>query len=115
MPLKFKGEIQSFQKRLEKNHTHKMLVAQLCLTLCDTLWTVAHQVPLSMEFSRQEYWSGLPFSLPGDLSDPGIVSASLPWQKASLPLSHLGSPTTFYLTIHQLIDIGLFPLWSYYK
>ena len=37
-----------------------------------TPWTIAHQAPLSMEFSRQEYWSGLPFPSPGDLSDPGI-------------------------------------------
>ena len=36
------------------------------------LWTVAHQAPLSMEFPRQEYWSELPFSPPGDLSNPGI-------------------------------------------
>ena len=36
------------------------------------LWTVALQVPLSMEFSRQEYWSGFPFASPGDLPDPGI-------------------------------------------
>ena len=36
-----------------------------------TTWTVAQQAPLSMEFSRQEYWSGLPFPTPGDLSDPG--------------------------------------------
>ena len=41
-----------------------------------TLWTVAHQVPLSMEFSRQEYWSGLPFPSPGDLPDPGIEPGS---------------------------------------
>ena len=34
-------------------------------------WTIAHQAPLSMEFSRQEYWSGLPFPSPGDLPDPG--------------------------------------------
>ena len=40
-------------------------------------WTVALQAPLSMGFSRQEYWSGLPFLLPGDLSDPGIQPASL--------------------------------------
>ena len=40
-------------------------------------WTVAHQAPLSMEFSRQEYWSGLPFPPPGDLLDPGIEPASL--------------------------------------
>ena len=37
-----------------------------------TLWTVAHQAPLSMEFSRQEYWSGLPFLTVGDLPDSGI-------------------------------------------
>ena len=41
-----------------------------------TPWTVAHQAPLSMKFSRQEYWSGLPFSPPGDLSAPGIEPAS---------------------------------------
>ena len=39
-------------------------------------WTVAHQVPLSIEFSRQEYWSGLPFHTPGDLPDPGIEPGS---------------------------------------
>ena len=37
-----------------------------------TPWTVAHQVTLSMDFSRQEYWSGLPFPPPGDLPDPGM-------------------------------------------
>ena len=42
-----------------------------------TLWTVAHQVPLSMGFSRQEYWSGLPSPPPGDLLDPGIKPESL--------------------------------------
>ena len=41
-----------------------------------SLQTVAHQSPLSMEFSRQEYWSGLPFPPPGDLPDPGIEPAS---------------------------------------
>ena len=42
----------------------KVLVTQSCLTLCK-LWTVAYQAPLSLEFSRQEYWSGLPFPSPG--------------------------------------------------
>ena len=42
-----------------------------------TQWTVVHQAPLSMEFSRQEYWNKLPFSLPGDLPDPGIEHTSL--------------------------------------
>ena len=50
------------------------MFAQLCLTA--TPWTVAHQAPLSVELLRQEYWSGLPFPTPGDLSDPGIKSVS---------------------------------------
>ena len=50
-------------------------VAQSCPTLCDP-WTVAHQAPPSMGFSRQEYWSGLPFPSPGDLPDPGIEPRS---------------------------------------
>ena len=41
-----------------------------------TPWTVAYQAPPSMGFSRQEYWSGLPFVSPGDLPDPGIESSS---------------------------------------
>ena len=50
-------------------------VARSCPTLCD-LWTVAHQAPPSMGFSRQEYWSGLPFSSPGEFPDPGIKPRS---------------------------------------
>jgi len=42
-----------------------------------TPWTVAHQAPLSMGFSKQEHWSGLPFPPPGDLPNPGIEPASL--------------------------------------
>ena len=45
--------------------------------LCATLRTVAHQAPLFMGFSRQEYWSGLPCPPPGNLPDPGIKPASL--------------------------------------
>ena len=44
--------------------------------LFETLWTIARQAPLSMEFSRQEYWNGLPFPPPGDLPDPGIEPTS---------------------------------------
>ena len=47
----------------------EMLVAQSCPTLCDALWTTARQAPLSMGFSRQEDWSGLPGPPPGDLPD----------------------------------------------
>ena len=46
------------------------------IRLFATPWTVAHQAPLSMGFSRQEYWGGLPFPSPGDLPDPGIISKS---------------------------------------
>ena len=60
-----------------------------------TPWPVAHQAALSMGFPRQEYWSGLPCSPPGDLPDPGIkpVNPATPALQAdSLPLSHWGSP-----------------------
>ena len=53
---------------------------------------VAHRAPLSMGFSRQEYWNGLPFLSPGDLPDPGIklhLLHLLHWQADSLPLCHL--------------------------
>ena len=48
-----------------------------CILLFETPSTVAHQASLSMGFSREEYWSGLPFSTPGDLPNPGIKPASL--------------------------------------
>ena len=57
-----------------------------------TLWTVAHQAPLSMGFLRQEHRSGLPFPSPGNLPDPRIEPESPALQADSLPLSHLGSP-----------------------
>ena len=47
-----------------------------CVRLFATPWTIAYQAPQSMEFSRQEYWSGLPFPSPGDLPDPGIEPGS---------------------------------------
>ena len=46
-------------------------------------WTVAHQALLSMDFSRQEHWNGLPFPVPGDLPNTGIEPASPPWQAVS--------------------------------
>ena len=60
-----------------------------------TPWTVAHQAPLSMEYSRQECWSGLPFPPPGDLPDPGtdLVSLVSPALKTdSLPTAPPGKP-----------------------
>ena len=60
-----------------------------------TQWTSAHQVPLSMGFSRQEYWSGLPCPPPGDLPDPGsnpCLLCLLNWQVGSLKLAPPGRP-----------------------
>ena len=54
-----------------------MLNHFICVQLFVTLWTVAHQAPLSMGLSRQEYWSGLSFPPPGDRPNPGIKPASL--------------------------------------
>ena len=69
----------------------------LCVLSCFShvlLWvillTVARQAPLSMGFSRQENWSGLPFPSPGDLPNPGIKPSSLALQVDSLSLNHLG-------------------------
>ena len=50
-----------------------------------TLWTVAYQAPPSVGFSRQEYWSGLPFPFPGDLPDPGIEPGYPALQADTLP------------------------------
>ena len=72
-----------------------------CVLLFATLWTAAHQAPLSMEFSRQVYWRGLPFPSPGDLPTPGmepVFPGSLHWQADSLPLSHLRSPCMIILS-----------------
>ena len=57
-----------------------------------TIWAIACQAPLSVGFSRQEHWSGLPFPSPGDLPHPGIEPKSPALQMDSLSLSHQGSP-----------------------
>ena len=64
----------------------------LSVQLSVTPWTVVHQAPLSMGFSRQEYCGGLPCPSPGALPDPGIKPGTPVLQVNSLPLSHLGSP-----------------------
>ena len=56
-----------------------------------TLWTVACQAPLSKGFSQQEYWMGLPCTLPRNIPDPGVEFAFPALQADSLPLSHWGS------------------------
>ena len=75
------------------------LVAKLCPTLV-TQWTVACQTFLSMGFSRQEYWSGLPFPSPGDLSDPGIEPGAPALQAGSLPTELQGKPKIVNIHTH---------------
>ena len=77
-----------------------------CIQLFVTPWTVACQSFLSMGFSGQEYWSGLPFPSPGALPDPGIEPVSSAWQVDSLPLCHLGSP----VLLTQLSGYSSYPL-----
>ena len=76
--------------------------AQSCLTLCP------HQDPLSMEYSRQEYWRGLPFSTPGDHPDPGInlhLLHLLHWQADSLPVCHLGRLYWLYSLLYNTVRV----------
>ena len=64
-----------------------------CVQLFATPWTVTYQAPLSMGFSRQEYWSGLPFPSPGDLPDPGTEPVSPALQADALTSEPPGKPT----------------------
>ena len=66
------------------------------VALFATPWTLACQDPLSVEFPRQEYWSGLPFYSPGDFLNPEIEPMSPAWQVDSLPRSHLESSDFLY-------------------
>ena len=73
--------------------------SESCIQLSVTPWTVAYQAPLSMEFSRQEYWSGLPFPPPGNLPNPGnepTSPASPAMQVDSLPAEPPRKPTMEY-------------------
>ena len=74
-----------------------------------TPWTVAHQAALSKGFSRQEYWSGLPFPSPQDLPDPRIEPGSHALQADSLPSEPPGKPTVVSVQfIQSLSHVRLF-------
>ena len=68
-----------------------------------TPWTVAHQAPPSMGFSRQEYWSGLPFPSPGDLPDPGIKPRSPTLEADTLTSEPPGKPQCAIISFSQTI------------
>ena len=99
-------EIKGGEKYMHKKHAPTQIYISGLQPLSHvrmsaTPWTVAHQAPLSTGFSRQEYWSGLPFPTPGDQANPGIKSVASALKADSLPVSHLGS--TYY--IYRYIDI----------
>ena len=79
---------------VSSNKENKKVKSLSRVRLFATLWTVAHQAPLSMGFSRQEYWSGLPFPSPGDLPDPGIKPRSPALQADALLRRR-------YIDVHQ--------------
>ena len=84
-------------------------VAQSCPTLCDPM-DCSPPAPPSMEFSRQEYWSGLPFPSPGDLPNPGIEAGSPALQAVALPSEPPGNPTKAIIPLnisgHSKSDLG---------
>ena len=75
-----------------------MCVSHSVISASVTPWTVAHLIALSMEFSRQEYWSRLPLSSPGDLSNPE-VEPGFPVLQADSSLSELSAKTRKYYII----------------
>ena len=95
-------------------------VAQSCPTHCDP-WTVGCLAPLFVEFSRQEYWSGLPFPPPGDLPDPGmepgspVLQADALLRKDSCICCCCCSVAKLYPTLCSLIDCSApgFPVLHY--
>ena len=97
--------------QLPPTFLHKVLsisvVAQSCPTLCNPM-DAAHQSPLSMGFSRQEHWSGLPFPSSGDLPDPGIEPGSSTSQADALPSEPPGKP---YMSALEHVYLGLLPIF----
>ena len=108
-PTQFKSTVQKKEKKCGKA-SHSVCVCvcvcvcmRVCMSACASVlscvwlfaipWFVARPAPLLMGFFRQEYWSGLPFSPPGDLPNPGIESLSPALQVHSLQLHHLGRPS----------------------
>ena len=86
------------RKRKVKSFSHVWLFV--------TPWTVAYQASLSMGFSRQEYWSGLPFASPGDLPHPGVKPRSPALQADALPSEPPGKP------LQPKITMNCFAQWA---
>ena len=88
-----------------------------CVWLFAIPWTVACQAPLSVEFSRQEYWDGLPFPSPGNLPKPGNEPGSPSLQADSLPSEPLGKPICMYMYIFLFVFFSIIVhlgYWMYF-
>ena len=109
MTLRRQKEMVYFHQRNEiirkeaARSVHLVLVAQLYLILCGPI-DCSLPASLSMEFSRQEYWSGWPFPSPGDLPDGGIKPSSPALRIDSLPSESLGKP----LILSDVLSLHLF-------
>ena len=92
--MDFLEGVDQLEPRSTSSEDHqKVKVKSLsCVRLFATPWTVAHQAPPSMGFSRKEYWSRLPFPSPGDLPNPGIEPRSLTLQADALTSEPPGKP-----------------------
>ena len=114
-----KTTVYVWEKKNNANRHMFYINTMLCCVLSHvwlsvTLWSVALQAPLTMEFYRQEYWGEFPFPPPGDLSSPGIeqTSPALQWilyhYNSLLLLSHLGSPYIYIYYIWKNIYICIY-------
>ena len=83
--------------------------------MSDSLRPMDHQAPPSMGFSRQEYWSGLPFPSPGDLPDPGIKPRSPALQADALTSAPPGKPLLKWYINNRTLNSQLWVLCSFYK
>ena len=83
-----------------------------CVRLFVTPWTLAYQAPLSVWFSRQEYWSGLPFPSPGDLPNPGIKPRSPHCRRTFYPLSHTKMPPKYQQSTLSIQALAFLLSWS---
>ena len=83
-----------------------------CVQLFATPWTVAYQAPSSMRFSRQEYWSGLPFPSPGDLPEPGIKPGSLTLRADALTSEPPGKAMVFKVVMYRCESLGHKEGWA---
>ena len=91
------GNLTSHSSAFSKSSLKKWKWSRSVVSDSATPWKVAYQAPPSMGFSRQEYWSGLPFPSPGHLPDPGIKPGSPTLQADSLRSEPPGKPTEYWL------------------